>query len=101
MHLVRDNTYSIQCSYLYGSDVNGCGYVMVGVVNGVTELIGAIIRANTNEVERNIANINCYSAILAYELDQDNSINFRSFSVNMSIEFDNTFGQCPFLGKHA
>ena len=68
--------YTIQCSYLSGSDVNGCVYVLVSREEGVENVTGFIER-DSNGLE--VANIGCYSEVLAY----DN--NTRSLAVKASI----------------
>ena len=57
------DTYSIQCSYLSGSDVSGCVYVIVSREEGVENKTGFIKRDSNAEV----ANIGCYSEVLAQE----------------------------------
>ena len=58
--------YSIQCSYLSGSDVSGCVYVLVSREEGVENVTGFIER-DSNGVTLEVANIGCYSEVLAYE----------------------------------
>ena len=58
--------YSIQCSYLRGSDVSGCVYVLVSREEGVKNVTGFIERDN-NGVTLEVANIDCYSEVLAYD----------------------------------
>ena len=63
--------YSIQCSYLSGSDVNGCVYVLVSSEEGVENVTGFIER-DSNGVTLEVANIGCYCEVLAYD---NNTIN--------------------------
>ena len=59
--------YFIQCSYLSGSDVSGCVYVLVSGEEGVENVTGFIER-DSNGVTLEVANIGCYSEVLAYEV---------------------------------
>ena len=69
--ILEEDAYSIQCSYLSGSDVSGCVYVLVSREEGVENVTGFIER-DSNGVTLEVANIGCYSEVLAYD---DNSIN--------------------------
>ena len=57
---VDENIYFIQCSYLSGSDVSGCIYVLVRVEEGVENVTGFIER-DSNGVTLEVANIGCYT----------------------------------------
>ena len=50
--------YFIQCSYLSGSDVSGCVYVLVSGEEGVENVTGFIER-DSNGVTLEVANIGC------------------------------------------
>ena len=65
---IEGDTYSIQCSYLNGSDVNGCVYILVSREEGVENVTGFIER-DSNGVTLEVANIGCYSEVLAYDND--------------------------------
>ena len=65
--------YSIQCSYLSGSDVSGCVYVLVSREEGVENVTGFIER-DSNGVTLEVANIGCYSEVLAYDNTTINEI---------------------------
>ena len=80
---------SIQCSYLSGSDVIGCVYVLVSRVEGVENVTGFIER-DSNGVTLEVANIGCYSEVLAYENTTINEI----LPVRTSI---NTNETCPIV----
>ena len=71
------DTYSIQCSYLSGSDVSGCVYVLVSREEGVENMTGFIER-DSSGVILEVANIGCYSEVLAYN-------NAQSLAVKASI----------------
>ena len=58
--VLEEDTFSIQCNYLSGSDVSGCVYVLVSRVEGVENVTGFIER-DSNGVAREVANIGCYS----------------------------------------
>ena len=63
---VEENTYSIQCSYLSGSDISGCVYILVSREEGVENVTG-FIEKDSNGVTLEVANIGCYSEVLAYD----------------------------------
>ena len=63
---IDENTYSIQCSYLNGSYISGCVYVLVSGEEGVENVTGFIER-DINGVTLEVANIGCYSEVLAYD----------------------------------
>ena len=65
--------YSIQCSYLSGSDVSGCVYVLVSREEGVENVTGFIER-DSNGVTLEVVNIGCYSEVLAYDNTTINEI---------------------------
>ena len=58
--------YSIQCSYLNGSDVSGCVYLLLSREEGVENVAGFIGR-DSNGVTLEVANIGCFSEVLAYD----------------------------------
>ena len=78
---VEENIYFIQCSYLSGSDVSGCVYVLLSGEEGVENVTGFIER-DTNGVTLEVANIGCYSEVLAYY----NSTGSLPVSTNISNE---------------
>ena len=63
---VEEDTYSIQCSYLSGSDISGCVYILVSREEGVENVTGFIER-DSNGGTLEVANIGCYGEVLAYE----------------------------------
>ena len=63
---VDSTNYLIQCSYLSGSDVSGCVYVLVSGEEGVENVTGFIER-DSNGVTLEVANIGCYREVLAYD----------------------------------
>ena len=64
--IIVGDTYSIQCGYLNGSNVSGCVYILVSRVEGVENVTGFIER-DSDGVTLEVANIGCYSEVLAYE----------------------------------
>ena len=86
---VDENIYFIQCSYLSGSDVSGCVYVLVSGEEGVENVTGFIER-DSNGVTLEVANIGCYSEVLAY----DNSSGSLPVTTNISL----TNETCPSIG---
>ena len=63
---INVDIYSIQCSYLSGSDVNGCVYVLVSREEGVENVTG-FIENDSNGVTLEVANIGCYGEVIAYD----------------------------------
>ena len=66
-----ENIYFIQCSYLSGSDVSGCVYVLVSREEGVENVTGFIER-DSNGVTLEVANIDCYIKVLTYDVTTRN-----------------------------
>ena len=64
--VLEEDTFSIQCSYLSGSNVSGCVYILVSREEGVENVTGFIER-DVNGVTLEVANIGCYSEVLAYD----------------------------------
>ena len=90
---VDEDAYSIQCGYLSGSDVSGCVYVLVSMEEGVENVTGFIER-DSNGVTLEVANIGCYSEVLAYDRTTINEILPVRTSINTSV-------MCPIVtGKH-
>ena len=89
--VLEEGTYSIQCSYLSGSDVSGCFYVLVSREVEVENVTGFIER-DSNGVTLEVANIGCYSEVLAYDDIIINGI----FSVRTSINHSEA---CLITGK--
>ena len=85
--VLEEDTFSIQCSYLNGSDVSGCVYVLVSRVEGVESVTGFVER-DSNGGTLEVANIGCYSEVLAY----DNASTTIVHPVRTSI---NTSETCP------
>ena len=86
----RDNTYFIQCSYLNGSDAGGCVYVLVSRVEGVENITGSIDRDTSGE-SIVVANLGCYSEVLAY-VNITGGLPTRA-SVNIDMECSITSGK--------
>ena len=66
MCLMEGSIYSIQCSYIAGSNsVSGCKYVLVSVVQDTRDIHGTIDESSTaNKV---VPNIEDYGRILVYD----------------------------------
>ena len=62
---IHVDIYSIQCSYLSGSDISGCVYILVSREEGVENVTDFIERDFNVYIE--VANIGCYSEVLAYD----------------------------------
>ena len=83
--VLKENTFSIQCRYLSGSNVSGCVYILVSREEGVENVTGFIERDSTQEV----VTIGCYSEVLAYANTTTTTIDHP---VRTSI---NTSDTCP------
>ena len=66
----QGDIYSIQCSYVTGSDAIGCVYILVSNKTNVNNFTGTLERTRML-VE--ISNIGCYLEVLAYDLERDNT----------------------------
>lgn len=66
----QGDTYSIRCSFLTGGDASGCVYVLLSGEVGVKNITGSIDR-NSSGVSLVVANIGCYSEVLAYANTSD------------------------------
>ena len=65
MCLVEDSTYSIQCSYIAGSNnTSRCSYVLVSVVEDTRDISGTTDGNST--ANKDIPNIKDYGRILIY-----------------------------------
>ena len=69
----NNGTYSIQCSYITGSDARGCVYILVSGVEGVGNITGTIERTNSEGLVIELHNASCYSEVLAYDWERDNT----------------------------
>ena len=64
--------YSIQCSYLSGSDVmSGCVYILVSVEEGVENVTGFINEDDSGEVI--IDDIHDFNELIAFDWDGDDN----------------------------
>ncbi len=68
-----NTTYSIQCSYISGTDARGCVFILVGGVEGVANITGIINRTSSEGVRIEVPNIGCYREVLAFDLESDNT----------------------------
>ncbi len=50
----QDNSFIIQCIFITGATVNGCGYVLEGAIN----TLGYIPRNSKKEIQVNVSNYN-------------------------------------------
>ncbi len=69
--LVGGTTYSIQCSYVMGSNARGCVYFIMGTAVG--NVTGAIVRSNSEGVTVELPTLDGYNEVLAYDWESDNS----------------------------
>ncbi len=71
--LEENTTYSIQCSYISGSNARGCVFILVGGVEGVANITGIINRTSSEGVRIEVPNISNYRKMLAFDLESDNT----------------------------
>ncbi len=101
--LVENCTYSIQCSYISGSNARGCVFILVSGVEGVINITGIINRISSEGVRIEVPNISSYREVLAFDLENDNttgtlpvrgSIEYRPFPcpVSTSTADDSVYG---------
>lgn len=69
---VEGNTFTIQCSYLSGSDANGCFYILVSGVDGMENVTGRIERGNSGE--ETLAESPGVIELLAFDWEADGTI---------------------------
>ena len=66
MCLVEGSIYSIQCSYIAGSNsVSWCSYVLVSVLQDTRDIHGTIDESST--VNKDVPNLGDYGRILVYD----------------------------------
>ena len=70
---VRSDIYSIQCSYINGSDAQGCTYTLVSNTTEIENITGIINRKNLEGKQVKISDKNSYVELLAYDLESDNT----------------------------
>ena len=68
----ENNTFSIQCSYITGSDALGCVYTLVSKIEKINNITGIINRTSLG-VLIDIPDAGCYEIILAYDWESDNT----------------------------
>ena len=89
----EETIYSIQCSYINGSNAQGCIYVLVGMVMG--NITGTIRRTSSERDVVTISNIGYYKEVLVYDWESDNTIGILPIRGNIS--FNET---CPVTGNN-
>ena len=71
LYELGNGSYSIQCSFLSGSDAHGCVYVLIGG-EGVRNVTGIIERESAEGVT--LENLfGCYTELQAYDWEADNT----------------------------
>ena len=84
----NNGTYSIQCSYITGSDAHGCVYILVSEVKGVKNIKGTIERTNSEGLAIELHNASYYGEVLAYDWERDNttgSLSIRGCITSLAI----------------
>ena len=67
-----NTTYRVTCQFLTGSSAHGCGYTLTDSTNRLN-VSGIILRQNgrTASVEIDITDVEEYSELVAYEIDEN------------------------------
>ncbi len=92
LYLVENTTYSIQCSYISGSNARGCVFILVGGVEGVANITGIVNRTSSEGVRIKVPNIGCYREVLAFDLESDNTTGTLPVRGNITMI---TMDMCP------
>ena len=85
--------YSIQCSYINGSNAQGCVYVLVSMVVG--NITGTIKRTSSEGDVVTISNIRYYKEVLAYDWESDNTTG--TLPIRGNVNFNE---MCPITGSY-
>ena len=88
--LVEGSIYSIQCSYIAGSNsVSGCSYVLVSVAQDTRDIHGTIDESST--VNKDVPNIEDYGRILVYDEVKELVMNENSWLRKNWILYNNRY----------
>ena len=89
-------TYTIQCTYLNGSDSRGCVFVLVSREEEVEDITGTIPRSNRDGVAIELSDIMDFNVVLAFDLEEGNAIS----TVPLSVTIGAATSVCPTAGMH-
>ena len=77
MCLVGNNIYFIRCSFISGSNAQGCFFVLKSLRENVENITGNVLRTDPRGVQLTITNKNFpqfFNEVLAYDFENDNTI---------------------------
>ena len=81
----EDNTYSISCVFLSGSEARGCVYTLVGVADRMGGVNGTIEMGDSEEVR---VELRPSSQVLAYDWERDGSFGTLPVTRNISSDIE-------------
>lgn len=93
---INSTTFSIQCSYLNGSDASGCVYVLVSGEEGVESVRGTIDRSNSAGEAIQLSSILDFDIVLAFDLEEGNTIS--TVPISVTIRAATSTSVCPTAG---
>ena len=70
---IDDTTYAVSCTFLNGSSSRGCTYTLTGGSPDIQDLTGTVERSSVEGETLEIPNLMDYTALLAVDLESDNS----------------------------
>ena len=92
-----NNTFSIMCYFINGSDVNGCFYILMSRLEVLDDVTGFIAIDSIGETIE-VANIGCYVDLLAYDWEIGMPI---SSSTPVRATFNFTNEECLLTGQES
>ena len=95
---IGENTYSVQCHYIQGSDALGCVYVLVSEVEEFFKnMSGTLLRRSESEGGDTILKvfkvIGCYQEVLVYDLESNHHLGNLLIRVKINLN-----ERCPIEG---
>ena len=90
---IDDSTYAVSCTFLNGSSSHGCTYTLTGGSPDIQDLTGTVERSNVEGEILEIPNLSDYTAVLAVDIESDNSSGNVSITGSISL-----IHECPVTG---